>query len=685
MKPHLLSCLGLLMLLHLGLTAQQPSYVNLNASGTSTLPTPFRTGSWFPTTGSTCHNGDDAYAQDWYDRGGKTEGAPLFAVISGTIAVNHTSPTKYGNTIVLHDAQNDFAFRYAHMKDRSPVLGSITRAAAGFTFLGHVGKTAERGNPGNFGAHLHGALYKNAADPGKRPVTTVAADCDLGPGVNVTAHAASYIFEDCIPSSSTGGWHPDGSLLIDQNNTIWLVEDGKRRGIPSMTVLTASGLNLCQAVRVQPRELTNMPEGEALSAPPSRRLLRRSDGAAFLIVPKGQNRVAKRQFPSEMAYLGNGFQWDQLVAAHPGELDAIPDDSTFPVLWAPFLEGSLIQQQGSSTIYVITNGKKRAIASMDAFTALGYQTAQVTEIKKDLFDIIPDAGIGPITLSDVNGSSNPPSGGGPTSSDVELITNGGFENELSSWTIPNWGSSPAPSVSNQSRSGTRAACLGTSLGQPGSGGYSAIYQWVDIPSAATAVQLSFWYRGWTADVSTDYDGQVVKIYGADGKLIRDLMVQLDGANTWKSKTIDLSEFRGRHALLIGVYQDQANDPTGMCIDDVSIKARSGGAGSPARAQVTVTSQPDPVRRDSDGRWRYSVILRETAGVGFRIQRLTLDNRDHTADIADWFGSSRLEANGEIRVNMQSWGYSPPFELIWELLGTDDRGNEHSLRRTVRLE
>lgn len=153
----------------------------------------------------------------------------------------------------------------------------------------------------------------------------------------------------------------------------------------------------------------------------------------------------------------------------------------------------------------------------------------------------------------------------------QLIMNGGFENGLHSWDIPTWGANPPAIVSLENpRRGTRAVCLGTPLQSGESSGDSAIFQRIALPADAPTILLTFSYLPWSADVSLDYDGQQVLLYDADGNK-HTLFATLESDNVWKRKTLDVSEFRGQQiSILFDVYEDGAGDPTGMCIDDVSV-------------------------------------------------------------------------------------------------------------------
>lgn len=185
------------------------------------------------------------------------------------------------------------------------------------------------------------------------------------------------------PGQAAGYWHPDGSLLLDDAGTVWLIENGKKRGIPNQWTFVTNGFNWYRVVKATAQELSCYATDSALQPGTVRRLVKSSNGTIYLITDKGY----KRGFASGMAFEGLGYSWESAVAVSDSELALYPDDPVAPVLTSPLPDGTLITP-GNGTIYVITNGKKRGITSATAFQNMGYDWGRVVTVQSAVFNNI---------------------------------------------------------------------------------------------------------------------------------------------------------------------------------------------------------------------------------------------------------------------------------------------------------
>lgn len=202
---------------------------------------------------------------------------------------------------------------------------------------------------------------------------------------------------------------------------------------------------------------------------------------------------------------------------------------------------------------------------------------------------IPDAQALP-TFADfswhVSASNSCGGGGGATSACFnfrtascseahELVTNGGFENGLASWTVEQ--SIPAPVIDHTTvHTGTSAVLLGTVSGVGEPLGDGQISQTLTL-SAGSTPSLSFWEWPLTTD-SVTFDQQYVRVQpiSPPGPVVV-LMNEARNDQTYIHRTFDLSPFAGQTVKLIfGVHQDGFGDITGMFVDDISVTSQNCG-------------------------------------------------------------------------------------------------------------
>ena len=156
----------------------------------------------------------------------------------------------------------------------------------------------------------------------------------------------------------------------------------------------------------------------------------------------------------------------------------------------------------------------------------------------------------------------------------EGVTNGGFEDGLTAWSID--ANSPAPTVSTrQPHGGSSAVLLGTVDFGFEPFGDSAISQIVTLgPGSPT---LNFWMWGVSTD-SITFDQQYVRVTPIDppGPMV-ELMRDADRLQTYEQREISLAQFANQTVqITFGVHQDGAGDVTGMFVDDISIGSASCG-------------------------------------------------------------------------------------------------------------
>lgn len=165
---------------------------------------------------------------------------------------------------------------------------------------------------------------------------------------------------------------------------------------------------------------------------------------------------------------------------------------------------------------------------------------------------------------------------GPT----ELIQNGGFEQGLDHWVIPDWSRRPdlRPTASSSRPHTGNASLLLGAISSPEPLGTTGIYQQITIPAEASSATLRFWY--WPAAENSfnffSRDRQALVVYDGSGNQTLLLWERKDDQRWLQSMEYNLLPWRGQTILLLFyVIQDGDGDRTYMYVDDVSVTYTAG--------------------------------------------------------------------------------------------------------------
>lgn len=232
--------------------------------------------------------------------------------------------------------------------------------------------------------------------------------------------------------------HPNGSLIKGSGPAIYLLENGQKRHIPTWEIFV-SRFKSSDVVRVSDYELGPYPQGSNVLFREGL-LAKSSDSPIVYAISDGQKRaIASAQvferlgyrwaniwnIPSsqlnmhltgdvidnasthpsgtlikgsgpDVYYIENGekkhvpsveifesrFKWTQVVETGDSEIDGYAAGSV--VL---FREGLLVKGSDSPVVYVISDGKKRPIASAQVFEYLGYKWINVWTVPSSQLDL----------------------------------------------------------------------------------------------------------------------------------------------------------------------------------------------------------------------------------------------------------------------------------------------------------
>jgi hypothetical protein len=151
-----------------------------------------------------------------------------------------------------------------------------------------------------------------------------------------------------------------------------------------------------------------------------------------------------------------------------------------------------------------------------------------------------------------------------------LVRNGTFE-ELDGWTLPQTVFS-GRIIAGQGRKNTRALLLGLAPGEPPGPRTPAIasaHQTINVPTDATSVRLSFWYR-----TNLPSDGavraRVLLLQPGTYRPLAELWRISVGDGTWQQAILDLTRYRKQQVVVY--FEASPARSGGISVDEVSIQA-----------------------------------------------------------------------------------------------------------------
>lgn len=159
------------------------------------------------------------------------------------------------------------------------------------------------------------------------------------------------------------------SLLQVPSGGVFLIADDGKYIIPSRDVFRSIGFNPDEIVRVNGHDLDELPTKGILSKnqSPKEELVQDVHTGGVFTLSSGFKRPLL-----ERALLQTNFARVPIRPDRSGTLDALP-------LGAPtlFSDGSIVKSEGDPTVYIISHGQKRPFVSEEAFTALGFSWNQI--------------------------------------------------------------------------------------------------------------------------------------------------------------------------------------------------------------------------------------------------------------------------------------------------------------------
>lgn len=305
----------------------------------------------------------------------------VFAPVSGTAYVHDTKRTTGFGEHVNIDMHDGTYVILGHMDDVFVADG--TDVAAG-QLLGFEGTTGA-----STGDHMHvGRHSGSAASDG----TKGASIEGLSLSVNDTTTGATgdVIVSDLTCDLSAGHryasrlttprWHPNGSLVKTPDvATVYLLEDGKARAFVDESAFWSRGYDFDNVALVSDAEMDCYDVGLNLSGQ-NDVTVAYADGVVWLVFAgEGQ-----RQRVGSAGWQGVVKSWGVTAATY----DDLPNAATVSGFasmrersgTAPFRDGSLVSEVGSSTVYVVGDGIAMPVETWDTFVLMGFGNRTVIEV-----------------------------------------------------------------------------------------------------------------------------------------------------------------------------------------------------------------------------------------------------------------------------------------------------------------
>ncbi len=198
-------------------------------------------------------------------------------------------------------------------------------------------------------------VYKVLAG-GKRGIFDPSTLASLNPSGQVTA------LSDFTLSSLTLGqpYIVGDAILKGEDSKLWLYQEGNWYYLPSLDVYNCWRFGTMKNFSFTASQAVATPVIGTLSC-----RAQRTDGQKFLM--NNANRIQN----------DNGWGFTGFSTPLNRTIDRISTQASVP-------EYSVFQSSSSTNLYVIDNGKKRLIPSMDVFTKLGYDSSDIVTIHPSL-------------------------------------------------------------------------------------------------------------------------------------------------------------------------------------------------------------------------------------------------------------------------------------------------------------
>ena len=171
-------------------------------------------------------------------------------------------------------------------------------------------------------------------------------------------------------------WHNDGSLLVSSIGQFYLLENKKKRWVPSGAidaVFNSYRFDEDKIILVKQDELNLYPSGPDLPQSSSPPLRKEYGKTAVYRLEYREGNVVKCPIKSDLTFYSWGYRWEDVI--EEADLSRYPTTKDYVL----FRDGTLLKGS-SSSVYVLENGLLRPIESAQMFETLGYTWGNIMEV-----------------------------------------------------------------------------------------------------------------------------------------------------------------------------------------------------------------------------------------------------------------------------------------------------------------
>jgi len=166
--------------------------------------------------------------------------------------------------------------------------------------------------------------------------------------------------------------YENGSLLMAEN-TVFVLEDDMRRGITSPQLFTTLGYQWGNIVEITPSEEEIYQIGEIKRYPIDTLIMEAGIPIAYRV-----NNDERQPFTSGELFLNLGYKFENIIEISEEEIDLYDEGKHMQ-----YPDGTLLQPASIHGIFIIENGKKRGFSSADEFLGDGHKWGDVIILEYD--------------------------------------------------------------------------------------------------------------------------------------------------------------------------------------------------------------------------------------------------------------------------------------------------------------